>query len=427
MAADLVIRGAVVLRPPFDRRAAFRADVVVSGGLVADIVAAAERDWGDAGHVIDAAGLWLIPGLIDAHAHIAAADAPDLVLDRYLDAGVTSIRDAGARDDSSLELARSHAAVPPRIFTAGRMLRAGPGPGPGVDVRAAAEATAGAGAAWLKAYELSPAEVRAVTDVAAAHGLPAAAHLGSAARESVRGGGIRAVEHVFSLLEYDLVAEETRRRTAIPAADATLETYLLVDPHDGPLAEWIAELAALSVTVTPTLTVMAPLVGRAPEAMDVIHPAEAPWSSARERHLWLSRLQEFGWWSAPDAESALRREQVLLRFDEVVRALHAAGCFIAAGTDFGEPFIEAGRGLHAEMRALHRAGLPLHAVLAAATAVPAGLLGRPGVLGNVVVGAAADLALLAANPLESLDALDTIRAVIAGGRLREPTATRAAC
>lgn len=416
MTPDLCIRGAVLVRPPFDSAAAMPADVVVAGGRIVAIYDSNPHRWPEATRVLDARGGFLMPGLIDAHAHLTGS--PGFIerwLRAYLKAGVTTVREAGARDDAAFELVRRRADLPPRILTAGGMLGAS-NDEDGRSMTQRAEAAVRAGACWLKAYALPPDQVRAVAAVAARHGLPVAAHLGSAARESVRQAGLPAVEHIFSLLEYDLVDAETRRRAAIPSADAPIGTWLLADPSHGPLAEWVAELGERRVTITPTLTVMAPLVGRPPGRLDAIHPEEAPWATAEERNAWRERLKEFGWWIVPRPAARARRARVLRRFDEVVLALHEAGCPIAAGTDFGNPFIEAGRGLIAELRTLLRAGLPLPAVLEAATSVPATLLGRSGVLGELSVGAAADLLLLDADPRRSVDALERIRSVVAAGQ-----------
>lgn len=414
---DLLIRGAVIVRPPFDVATTQVSDVVIVNGRIATITGTDTLDWPEATPVLDGWGGFLMPGLIDAHAHLTSPTSRIPAWPRaYLEAGVTTVREAGARDDAAFELARARVDLPPRILTAGWMLSS-PGGSDEPSVTETAEAAARAGARWLKAYALPPGDVKAVAAVAACHGIPMAAHLGSAARESVRSADLSAIEHVYSLLDYDLVDAETRRRARIPSADRPIETWLLADPTRGPLKEWIAELGARRVTVTPTLTVMASLVGRPSGALDAIGVEEAPWAGADELAAWRERLQTFGWWITPGPASRARRRRVLGRFGEVVKALHTAGCSIAAGTDFGEPFVEPGRGLIVELRALLAAGLPLAAVLEAATSVPARLLGRSDDLGDVAVGAVADLLLLEEDPRRSIAALELVRAVVAAGQV----------
>lgn len=413
---DLVVRGAVLVRPPFDTTAR-PCDVAIGGERVMAIVDGDPATWPDATPIVDGRDAFLMPGLIEAHAHLTGPDAhTESWLTAYLDHGVTTIREAGAHDDSAFDLARARAGRPPRILTAGWMLNPLRASRPGA-ITGLAEEAVRAGAAWLKAYALPPDDVQAVNDVARRHGLPVAAHLGPAAIESVRTADLRAIEHVFSLLDYDLVDAETRRRARVPTGDRPIETWLLADPATPPLRDWIAELGARRVIVTPTLTVMAALVGRTAGTLESIDAEEAPWSTEAERRAWRKRLVGFGWWVARGPASRARRAWVLTRFGDVVQALHEAGVPIAAGTDIGEPFIEAGGGLIAELRALAAAGLPQPAILAAATSVPAALLGRSSDLGDVVVGGVADLLLLETDPRRSLDAFDGIRAVIAGGRV----------
>jgi imidazolonepropionase-like amidohydrolase len=418
MTPDLVIRGAVLVRPPFDATTR-RFDVAIGGERLIAIVDSDSVAWPEATAVVDGRDGFLMPGLIDAHAHLTGSAiriAP--ALRAYLEHGVTTVREAGAHDDAAFDLVRARTGRLPRILSAGWMLTPAKRSG-GTTMTEIAEEAVRAGSSWLKAYALPPEDVRAVAEVARHHGLPVAAHLGSAAIESVRTADLPAIEHVFSLLDHDLIDARTRRHARIPPSDRPIETWLLADASEAPLRDWIAELAARRVTVTPTLTVMAPLVGRSPGTLDAIAADEVPWATADERSAWRERLKGFGWWIAPGPASRARRRRVLERFGEIVQSLHAAGAPIAAGTDLGEPFIEPGRGLIGELRALVAAGLSHAAVLGSATSVPAALLGRSADLGDVTVGGMADLLLLDDDPRRSLDAFDHIRFVVGAGRMIE--------
>jgi len=413
---DFTIRGAELVRPPFDATTRY-VDVAILAERIVAIVDTDTVEWPVQSPVLDGRGGFLMPGLIDAHAHLThPTTRTGGWLRSYLESGVTTVREAGAQDDAAFELARARAGLPPRILTAGWMLSPF-GPRRRGSITEAAEDAVRNGARWLKAYALDPWDVKAVADVALRYELPIAAHLGPAARQSVRSANLLAIEHVFSLLDYELIDADRRRRARIPPSDKPIETWLLVDPTDSPLRDWIAELGARGVVVTPTLSVMSSLVGRPAVTLNAISPGEASWATADELVTWRERLRGFGWWIAPGPASQARRRQVLVRFREVVRALYEAGCPIAAGTDLGEPFIEPGRGLIVELRALRSAGLPLTSVLEAATSVPARLLGRSADLGGIAVGGFADLLLLDQDPRRSLDAFDHVRAVVAAGKV----------
>jgi adenine deaminase len=101
---------------------------------------------------------------------------------------------------------------------------------------------------------------------------------------------------------------------------------------------------------------------------------------------------------------------------QMVRALHAAGVAVLAGTDVQTPFVVPGASLHEELRLLVEAGIPVEEVWALATRGAGEFLGVP-LLGTVQVGAPADLLLFRDDPTLDLAALATLEAVVSGGRL----------
>jgi len=105
---------------------------------------------------------------------------------------------------------------------------------------------------------------------------------------------------------------------------------------------------------------------------------------------------------------------------ELVRLLDAAGVKMLAGSDaVGAGWLVAGFSLHHEFDELAKAGLSPLRVLQMATIRGAEFLGRESSLGRVAVGNAADLVLLDANPLERVQNLHGIRAVVRAGFHRD--------
>ncbi|KAF6810297.1 amidohydrolase [Colletotrichum musicola] len=105
-----------------------------------------------------------------------------------------------------------------------------------------------------------------------------------------------------------------------------------------------------------------------------------------------------------------------------VRALHAAGVTICAGTTANlvpGASIPFGESLHEEMRLLAGAGMPALDVLRSATCVAATAL-RLGDRGIVRAGLRADLLLVEGNPLEDIGAVRKIRKVWIRGEDIEP-------
>jgi imidazolonepropionase-like amidohydrolase len=137
----------VILDGFAERQASF--DVLVKGNVI-DSVSSRPIDHGDA-TVIDVAGRTLMPGLIDAHAHITglslsprnisyppseiALVAASYLRNSLMD-GFTTIREAGGADYSIARLLAEGAIVGPRLFYSGRALTQ---TGGGADFRSPAE------------------------------------------------------------------------------------------------------------------------------------------------------------------------------------------------------------------------------------------------------------------------------------------------
>jgi hypothetical protein len=102
---------------------------------------------------------------------------------------------------------------------------------------------------------------------------------------------------------------------------------------------------------------------------------------------------------------------------KLVKAMHAAGVKLLAGTDAPVPYCFPGSGVHDELELLVQAGLTPLEALQTATRNPAEYLDRLADLGTVERGKLADLVLLEANPLDDIRNVRKIHAVVLGGKL----------
>jgi imidazolonepropionase-like amidohydrolase len=93
---------------------------------------------------------------------------------------------------------------------------------------------------------------------------------------------------------------------------------------------------------------------------------------------------------------------------------------VLAGTDCPNVAIVSGFSLHRELELLVRAGLSPMEAIVAATRRPAERLGKSDVFGTIAPGRAADLLLLAADPLADIRNIRRIERVIVGGIVYEP-------
>jgi hypothetical protein len=106
---------------------------------------------------------------------------------------------------------------------------------------------------------------------------------------------------------------------------------------------------------------------------------------------------------------------------KLVADMHAAGVKLLAGTDLASNFLMPGFSLHDELGLMVEAGLSPLAALQTATINPALFLGLNADMGTVEKGKLADLVLLDANPLENINNIRKIHAVIINGKLLQRT------
>ncbi|MGH8887693.1 MAG: amidohydrolase family protein [Egibacteraceae bacterium] len=327
---------------------------------------------GEVSTILD--GGFVVPGLVDAHAHLGlASPAPGLAeretaranAREHLRSGVLAIREPGGPNRASVGIG-PHEGLP-RTFTAGRFLAA---PGryvPGfarevtdADLPDAAEDEARASGGWTKVIgDWFDGEGRLAPSFAPAALADAAA--------SVHAGGGRIAVHA-TLPE---VIE-----AAIEAGADSIEHGSLLQP------DHIPAMAARGIALVPTLMIRHVLSPPTLAAMGV------------------------------PADEVERLVEGLGRQPGRVRAAAAAGVVVLAGTD-------AGIGPHGlvreEVRELLAAGLPPEQALAAASWEARRFLGLPG----IADGAPADLVAYPDDPRGDPDVLARPTLIMLAGQVVE--------
>ncbi len=342
---------------------------------------------------LDLAGRWIVPGLMNAHAHLCLDGGPDpeaalrgenrtetvvrsvARLEAAVRAGVTTIRDVGGIDGIDIDLARLTDAGEiegPRVIPSGRVITMTGGhgwwmglqaDGPDAVRRAAREnLRAGAGSIKLMATggmmtggrqagqpQLTIEEMAAAVDEAHKRGVPVAAHAESriGVLNAVR-AGVDSVEH----------------------------------GHGGD-QEAIELMLERSVALVPTIL---------SDRRIIDHGIAA---------------------GIPDFVV----EQCEALHDSLVAFLEAAikaGVRIAAGNDGGGPLVPIGD-MVGELELYVRHGMTPLQALASATTVTAHLFGLANV-GLIEPGHAADLLIVEADPAVSVGALRSPTVVVRGGR-----------
>jgi imidazolonepropionase-like amidohydrolase len=380
---------------------------------------------------VDVSGRWIIPGLIDAHAHLG----PVLTWarPRYLAWGVTTVRDVHSGIGSLPALHKKPDGTPlgPRVYAAGAMIDGLPTTYPdaiGVnnekEARKAVDRLVTSGADFIKVYtRVDAPSLRAIVDEAKAFNLSVTAHLGMTDALAAAKAGIAAIEHM----------------TGIPEAVSRSPSSLIAAHYRGFLPGWTAferswadldsaaltrvaqRLADAKITVIPTL-ILHETLSRLRDPGISSDPALADVPPEQQRDWDVPGMISRAGWTEQDF-LAFRRSRPAQ--DLFVRLFVAAGGQVAAGTDASNQMLVPGYSEHREMELLVRAGLTPREALRAATRNAAVLLGLDS-LGLIAPGKAADLVVLSKDPMIDIRNTRAIQAVLARGHLLDPDSIRAA-
>ena len=411
--ASLAIRN-VVLLDPSTAETSQPSIILIDGDRIVAVGAAGSIEIPAGAREVDATGQFLIPGLWDLHTHLTTL-ANENALPLLVTQGVTGVRELGSIP-AEIEALRDRVAVGeilgPRIVRAGPTLN-GAQNGPHHRVidtpEAARQAVAGlsaAGVDLLKTHNATNRETYfALLKAAAEARLTVAGHIPKTVSPiEACAAGQASVEHIATIFEGTHLAAFESELEAFLSLPAWLET------EAGELANCFAEHQTLFV---PTLRTYEFRAHRA-AAYDNLDPR-------RRRYLGGGP----GVWPAGyEPSDTDRNEQVIaLRQGlvdagiEFVRQLNARGAPIGTGTDLAAGGLIPGFDLHAEIRLLTNAGLTPAEALRAGSRGPGAAAGGDPLQGWLVAGAPADLVLLRQNAFDSLDALDTIEAVVLRGEL----------
>lgn len=365
---------------------------------------------------IDGEGKFLMPGLTEMHAHIPTPrDGDDTrvkeVLFLYLSQGITTIRGM-LGDPYHLGLrkqAEEGTILSPRIYTSSPSVN-------GNTVQTVAEARTKVAKYQADGYDflkihpgLSLEVFNAVVATAEKVGIPFSGHVPlQVGIERAIEAGYASIDHLDGFLE-GLVSE---------SADVEMNQngffgYNFTEIADvNKLSKLVAQAKARGVWFVPTQTLMTRWFSPTkPEVIGNEH--EMQYMPSATLYQW--RLNKNRMLDDPAYDVERWKAFVALR-QKIMRNLHRSGAGILLGSDAPQVYNVPGFSIHHELKDMVEAGIPALAVLESGTANPAKFFKQEGEYGTLEKGAAADMILLEANPIEDISNAQRQIGVMTAGR-----------
>ncbi len=414
-AADTVLLRNVHVVPMHQPGVLTDREVLVVDGRIERIGPSRSNDPAPGITVIDGAGGYLLPGLAEMHAHIPAPGQGRETLERVLALfalnGVTTVRGMLGHP-AHLALRRDIAdgkVFGPRLFTSGPSFNGNSVTGPEQATRRV-EAQVAAGYDFLKIHPgLTAAEFEAIARTAAVSGIAFEGHVtADVGLVGVLDAGQRAVDHLDGYMQA-LLPEDVDEATLDPRFFAV---SLAGDVDETRLAAVARRTAELGAWNAPTLTLIDNFT-RADPAQALMARPELAFVDTATRQAWQRSRNDLRALPGFDAKTLERAADLRLA---MVAALHEAGAGLLLASDAPQVFNVPGFSTHRELALMVQAGLSPYEALATGTTNAARYFGEDEEFGAVREGLAADLVLVADNPLETLATLRRPLGVMLRGR-----------
>ena len=423
-------------------------NVLIRAGRILRVGPASETRYLGRPRVIDGTGKYLIPGLLDMHAHIAVNARPlEIDFPLFIAHGVTGLRVMNAdcrqpapEQRSCLEYYRklqrdveTRAVLGPRLIALGSwavngaagVTEAMP---PFFKASTAAEGVQLAqymkqrGVDFIKVYNGISAEGFAgLAQEARRLNLPFGGHEPNGVSAiDISNAGQKSIEHsrIF-LLNCWSGADSLRQRLLSNVPQTVMRQRMATEYDANRCAEVFRTFARNGTYITPT---------HGTRRMDALADDSAYRNDPRLKYV--PGALRFGWMadanrmvssdSSPAGRKAFR--DFYRKGLELTGAAYRAGVPVMVGTDANDTYVFVGSSVHDELDELIKAGLTPAQALDAATRTGAEYLKKTADYGTITLGRAADVVLLDANPLEDIRNVRRINAVIIGGRYLPRTA-----
>ncbi|HEX8573262.1 MAG TPA: amidohydrolase family protein [Allosphingosinicella sp.] len=399
-------------------------NVVVDKGKIVAVGPAASTRPPAGARLVDGRGKTLVPGLWDAHMHFFDDSSGPMLLSL----GITSARDPG--NVTALTMARRERRekgdlLSPKVYASTLIDGKGPNTAQVAEVATSQEEAIAKvrqakadGMTGVKFYgTFNPAWLPAAAAEAHRLGLHVSGHVPAGMRtiEAIE-AGYDEVTHIYFMMMQAMPDSVVAVSNGIQRFQGPGRYAKDVDLEGEAIRSLIATMARKKTVADPTLVVAESLF--VPENGD-LSPAYAPFLGtlppATERQF------RQGGFAVPEGLTRADWRASYRKLAGLVGAMHKAGVPIVAGTD------GSGMELVRELELyVQDAGFTPAEALAAATIVPARLVGADSRTGSIAVGKAADLVLVEGDPSKRIGDLRHTELVMMDGKLMDADQLRAA-
>lgn len=390
--------------------------VIVRDGKIWKIGPSAELQPDGKGIIIEARGQYLMPGIAEMHAHIPTPREGDdenvrETLFLYLSNGITTIRGMLGQP-YHLELKEQVAAgdiLSPRVYTSSPSCNGNTVQTP-EEARTKVAQYAADGYDFLKIHPGIKLEVfEELVKTARKEGITFSGHV------PVDVGIYRAIEFKYASIDHldgyidglvpktdDFESNEgglfgyNFTTQAIPGAIPALvrltrEAGIWIVPTQSLLVRWVSPKTGAEMTTEPEMKYVAP-------------GTRFSWRQSKDQII-----------NAENYDVRIAEAFIGLR-QQILKEMEKQGVDLLLGSDAPQVFNVPGFSIQHEMQAMADAGLSNYTILRSGTANPARFFGQEGEYGVVQEGAAADLILLSANPLEDIRNMQNPEGVMVRGQ-----------
>jgi imidazolonepropionase-like amidohydrolase len=398
--------------------------VVISGGKISWMGAAAQASIPSGAQVMDLTGYTVTPGMVGMHEHMfypaggqyneIAATAPRL----YLACGVTTARTAGSLEpytDLNLKTMIDDGRVAgPKLNVTGPYLEGPPGTGVQMhqlsgpdEARDLVNYWAALGAGSFKAYmHITRAELSAAIAAAHQHNTKITGHLCSIGFKEAAALGIDNLEHG---LVVDTEFNSGKSPDVCPAQNDTFATISKMDVEGPEIQQTIKDLIAHHVAITSTLPVFEGFVPNRPPMQWMARPLEA--LLPEERIAYLEGRARTAANAANTPWNTLLQTEMKFERDFV-----KAGGVLMAGVDpTGAGGDLPGFGDQREVELLVEAGFTPAEAIHIATANGAEFLGVTAKVGTLSLGKSADIMVIHGDPSARIADIEKVEIVFKDG------------